>query len=429
VKKIVAVIVWWLLLPVSCKESEPPPATLSLRAEDASCTEAWLKATTTEVPATVRLLRDGQRVSNLRLLRADSLLLDEGLLPRRTYTYQLQKLNADSSVVETSASVQLTTMDTTSHNFTWQIDTLGVTSSVLYDVAIISDTLAYAVGEMYLRDSTGQIDPQAWNAAKWNGQRWELLRIQFYTFCGQSGTGSYPAKAVFAFSPQEVWIAMGGSQVVRWNGQSQSAPMCTPVSINKLWGESPSSVYAVGNGGGIAHYNGSTWQRLESGTTLPLQDVLGSYNRSSTQYEILAVGPGPFNVQRKIVRISAGGVTALSDSGIAFSLNGVWLDAGRRYYVVGSGIFEKNIFSNSRWKSIQPQVTEYYTYAIRGTSLNHVVVVGAFRDVGHFNGWTWRTYPNVIGSGSWFSVSVRGKKVIAVGAMASQAIVLRGQFN
>jgi hypothetical protein len=205
--------------------------------------------------------------------------------------------------------------------------------------------------------------------------------------------------------------------------------MCTPVSINKLWGESPSSVYAVGNGGGIAHYNGSTWQRLESGTTLPLQDVLGSYNRSSTQYEILAVGPGPFNVQRKIVRISAGGVTALSDSGIAFSLNGVWLDAGRRYYVVGSGIFEKNIFSNSRWKSIQPQVTEYYTYAIRGTSLNHVVVVGAFRDVGHFNGWTWRTYPNVIGSGSWFSVSVRGKKVIAVGAMASQAIVLRGQFN
>ena len=48
---------------LSCKETppEPPkPATLSLAAEDASCTEAWLKVSCTELPATLRLLRDGQ---------------------------------------------------------------------------------------------------------------------------------------------------------------------------------------------------------------------------------------------------------------------------------------------------------------------------------------------------------------------------------
>ncbi len=52
---------------LSCKETppEPPkPATLSLRVEDASCTEAWLKASVTQPPAAVRLLRDGQRVSD-----------------------------------------------------------------------------------------------------------------------------------------------------------------------------------------------------------------------------------------------------------------------------------------------------------------------------------------------------------------------------
>lgn len=382
------------------------------------------------MPATVRLLRDGQRTSDFRLLTTDSLLLNEGLLPRRTYTYQLQKLNADSSVLETSASVQVTTIDTTSHSFQFSIDTLGVTSSLLYDVAIINDTLAYAVGEMYLRDSTGLVDPRAYNAAKWNGVRWELKRIAFIGPC--SAVDYPPLKAIWAFSQNSILVTNGGSMVT-YDG-SNAVMDCRMNSlltgaINKIYASNPQNVYVVGNNGCIVHYNGSTWQRLESGTTLPLQDVFGSYNRSSNHHEILAVGPGPFNVQRKIVRISAGGVTALSDSGITFSLNGVWLDAGRRYYVVGSGIFEKNIFSNSRWKSIQPQVTEYYTYAIRGTSLNHVVVVGAFRDVGHFNGWTWRTYPNVIGSGSWFSVSVRGKKVIAVGAMASQAIVLRGQFN
>jgi len=50
-------------------------------------------------------------------------------------------------------------LDTTSHNFTWTLQRLGGASgSVLYDVAIINDTLTYAVGEMYLNDSTGQID-------------------------------------------------------------------------------------------------------------------------------------------------------------------------------------------------------------------------------------------------------------------------------
>jgi hypothetical protein len=56
--------------------------------------------------------------------------------------------------------------DTTSHNFTWTLQKLGGASgSVLYDVAIVNDTLAYAVGEMYLNDSVGQNDPQPYNLA------------------------------------------------------------------------------------------------------------------------------------------------------------------------------------------------------------------------------------------------------------------------
>ncbi len=48
--------------------------------------------------------------------------------------------------------------DTTSHNYAWQTFILGDgNSSVLYDAAIIYDTLIYAVGEIYLKDSTGQL--------------------------------------------------------------------------------------------------------------------------------------------------------------------------------------------------------------------------------------------------------------------------------
>ena len=51
--------------------------------------------------------------------------------------------------------------------------------------------------------------------------------------------------------------------------------MCLPVSftIYKLWGENPSSVYAVGANGNIMHYSGTTWQRVESATMLDIKDI------------------------------------------------------------------------------------------------------------------------------------------------------------
>jgi hypothetical protein len=40
-----------------------------------------------------------------------------------------------------------------------------------------------------------------------------------------------------------------------------------------IWGSSTSDVFAVGEGGSILHYNGSTWSTMTSGTTNDLQDV------------------------------------------------------------------------------------------------------------------------------------------------------------
>jgi len=46
-------------------------------------------------------------------------------------------------------------------------------------------------------------------------------------------------------------------------------------SINKLWGTSSYNLYGVGDKGMIAHYNGSSWQKMESGTTVDLNDIFG----------------------------------------------------------------------------------------------------------------------------------------------------------
>lgn len=49
-------------------------------------------------------------------------------------------------------SPPLPIIDTTSHNFQWQVDSLGTESCALFDVAIINDTLIYAVGEIKARE-------------------------------------------------------------------------------------------------------------------------------------------------------------------------------------------------------------------------------------------------------------------------------------
>jgi len=424
-----------LVTSLSCHRTpiEPEKIKANLIFEDALCTEAYLrlKLAYIDFPANVDLYVDKNKVNSFRTFSEDTVIMVENLLPKKSYTSYVRIYPAGGGEI-VSNEVSFTTMDTTSHNFTWQIDTLGDGGgSVLYDVAIINDTLVYAVGEIYKRDSLGNWDPLPYNLVKWNGQRWQLLRIQFYTFCGQAGTGSYPAKSIFAFGPDDIWIGMNGSQVVRWNGQAQSLPECTPVSINKLWGENPNSIWAVGNNGQIAHYDGVRWKRIESGTTLDVYDIYGSRNLRTGETEIYAVAAKQFvTFDRRILRVRSSGVEAVSDSTIPYSLHGVWLKGGGPYYVVGSGIYRKrDPMRAGPWQWLHPGVTPYYTYAIRGNDVNDVFICGSYGELLHFNGIQFRSYQNTPGFSAieFYEVSCLGNLVVTVGYIQSRAVVVIGR--
>jgi len=59
--------------------------------------------------------------------------------------------------------------DTTSHRVQWQpVDTLGALG-LIRDVWVFDKNNAYAVGEIYLKDSTGQFDRNGYNLVKWDG--------------------------------------------------------------------------------------------------------------------------------------------------------------------------------------------------------------------------------------------------------------------
>ena len=180
-----------LLFAESCNTTEPPPLpdetkpTLTLELDDVSCTEAWIELTTNNLPmpASLNVYNNDSLCNICNLTFQDTLLYFDSLLPSQVYKLKVtQTLGSITSI--TSNELSVTTMDTTSHNFTWQTFEFGEASaggSILYDVAIIDENNIWAVGEIYMNDSLGNPDYKAYNTVHWDGQKWELKRIYTYS--------------------------------------------------------------------------------------------------------------------------------------------------------------------------------------------------------------------------------------------------------
>jgi hypothetical protein len=217
--------------------------------------------------------------------------------------------------------------------------------------------------------------------------------------------------------------------------------MCLPVSftVKALWGQNPSLVYAVGYGGHIMRYDGTRWMALSSGTTLDIRDIWGGVNPRTGWLEILAVASGYSPTEgKKLLFIEGSTVTAIPDSGLSWSLYGLWFVPGQHYYVVGAGIGQKNELFSSWWPlldthawSVYPsgEVTSYLSAGVRGTGANDVFVVGSFMECVHFNGSTWHNYRDQIASanGSFSRIAIKGNLAIAVGAIDQQGVAVIGR--
>lgn len=234
----------------------------------------YLSAEDTGLPTNITVNRDENLLFNFTLTIPDTTILDENLLPGKTYAYQTRSMIKGKE--EIGDTLQVKTLDTTSHDFTWQKYEFGEgASSIFNDVAIIDENNIYAVGEIYLNDSTGQLDINAYNLVKRDGNSWNFQRIMFYTICGQQNRTPYPAKSIFIFNENSILVAMNGDQIAKIENGTQTTTFCLPWSftINKFWGINDNDFYVVGNGGNIVHYQNGTWQKIESGTELNLNDI------------------------------------------------------------------------------------------------------------------------------------------------------------
>ena len=169
---------------ITCKTPTEPGNNnqVNISVEDFSSTEAWIKVNASEVDKNTKIIlsRSGEVVAAFNSTAGDTVIYDNSLLPNKTYNYSVV-LDGEDGRVSESKDISLTTLDTTSHDFTWQTFTFGDIiggSSYLKDIAIINENDIWAVGAIYKADSNGKPDPLPYNAVHWDGNKWELKRIQ-----------------------------------------------------------------------------------------------------------------------------------------------------------------------------------------------------------------------------------------------------------
>ncbi|MBI5473054.1 MAG: hypothetical protein HY961_11990 [Ignavibacteriae bacterium] len=436
------ILLFLTLIAVGCKDDGTTPEIpqrVTLTLIDAAVKETYLHIAASN-PASneaLALLRNGTTVMTFAAV-ADTNIADTALTQTTTYQYSAT-LQTTSATTGKSNAISAQTLAPTSHDWHFTTDSLGEVSSTLYDVAIVNDTLAYAVGEMYLRDLTGQVDPILYNLAIWNGSQWRIQRVPV-PLCPNS-TGFFPLRTIFAFAWNDIWLS-GGGEMIHWDGLTfRGDCSMNPLiqgAITKIWGTSSAGLYAVGGGGTIIHYNGSTWQRVESGTTVNLLDVWGAPDGSMVwacgwedfQPTVLLRGSGstwekryedpyPFVLRRD------------SLSGI---ISSVWTPASNRvfaatYFGVYScaadtrGYGKRSTFGNPYLPG--------FPFRIRGSGVNDYSIIGDYGMVAHFNGVTWKYFAELYRDNIHLnSVSQRANLVIAVGELYhpiySRGLVIRG---
>jgi hypothetical protein len=210
--------------------------------------------------------------------------------------------------------------------------------------------------------------------------------------------------AVSAQAPAE-------SGALRW--LAERGPVGTE-HLQGIWGASDSSVFAVGQGGVVQHWNGHTWTELVTGTTSGLNavsgtsatdvEVAGSFgtllhydgnwtaqNTGGTAwFGVWAAAPGDaFAVGSSgaIRRWNGSTWSAMTAPGGLGNLNAVWGTSGSNVYAVGdNGVILH--WDGAAWSTMTSNFTKSFE-AVWGSSASDVWAVGQGGNVRHYDGVSW----------------------------------------
>ena len=431
-----------VFLAISCKECPTEPDyDIYLSVEDVLCTWVTLKVT----------LPDSGNINNFELDRNDStiatftctdddtLITDENLTPNTDYSYRVRFLKEGKTKAE-SETVTVHTMPITSHDFIWEVDTLGggvKSGSFFKDVFIISEDDVWAVGNI-------ETDSGEYNAARWNGTKWELLGIYSNTL---------DLYSIYYFSENDIWVT-SHCFPIHWDGENWTLYHLNNMGIdgcagNAIWASSPDNIYFVGRKGSIVHYDGQNFEKMESGTDIDLTDIWGYDDPETGKPHVWACGNASDSRASVILYLKDGQWNKIYER-YADDTNNlddvhmynphcqtIWADPNSELLWIGGGFgffTLDNKVSPIKYSEIRiiDEVGYFaYPYKVRGNSPRDLFITGAFGSLFHYNGKDWHWYSGLYNDAYRFkSIDVTPNAVFVVGSdyssFLSKAVVVRG---
>jgi len=183
-------------------------------------------------------------------------------------------------------------------------------------------------------------------------------------------------------------------------------------NLHGVWADSANSVYAVGDGGKILYYNGSTGIEMATDVPQRLESVWGS-----SESNIFAVGWGGI-----ILRYD-GTVWKKMESGIFTSLRGIWGSSANDIFAVGDYGTVLH-YDGTAWKEMRTGTVKWLN-SVWGSSANNVFAVGRDGVILHYDGNSWTEMQSVTTqylSGVW---GTSANDVFAVGGTGFNGVILR----
>lgn len=208
-------------------------------------------------------------------------------------------------------------------------------------------------------------------------------------------TGEFTAGTLAGFYSDIIQATSGGvtgytsvDVIIPWIDMDSG----TYDDLNGVWGSSDRDVFAVGAGGTILHYDGTTWDNMTSNTSVDLFGVWGS-----SDHDVFAVGPGG------TVLHYTGTDWYAMDSGTYDDLNGVWGTSDHDIFAVGYNSEMRSAtiihYNGSAWSLVDSSAAnDSELHCIWGSSDHDVFAVGGSGETGdgvilHYDGNAWSTMP------------------------------------
>jgi len=218
----------------------------------------------------------------------------------------------------------------------------------------------------------------------------------------------YPVKTGYNFDPYNLPVTISGANKTGQNftayppGNPElgwgSMDSGTTKALNGVGGKSATNVFAVGDGGKILRYNGTSWH---SETGLPTGDELlyGVWASSATN-DVFVVGWGG-----TILHYNGTSWHKDEHSGTSYGYYGVWGSSASDVFAVGD---EDTIlhYNGTSWSP--PMTSHCYDYfaGVWGSAWNNVYAVGVVDGrIARYNGTSWtQVYESGVGlNGVWCS--------------------------